>query len=100
MPKLQPTVTAVPKVALTHKAIEELVAKATAGKIEDAAVTLFDAIMQFAHGGGASDVHLEPWRKGQSARSGRRHSSRRVFFRGRGAYSTYSPLENFDSNAH
>lgn len=63
MPKPQKTVATV-----THKEIEELVAKATAGKIEDAAVTLFDAILQFAHGGGASDIHLEPWEEGGKVR--------------------------------
>ncbi|MEK7665268.1 MAG: GspE/PulE family protein [Patescibacteria group bacterium] len=56
------------KVAPIKKAIEELVAKATAGEIGDAAVTLFDAIMQFAYAGRASDVHLEPWENGGKVR--------------------------------
>src|SRR3989338_2122477 len=64
----KPAVVDVPKVAQTKKSIEELVAKATAGKIEDAAVTLFDAILQHAYAGRASDIHLEPWEEGGKVR--------------------------------
>lgn len=43
--------------------VEDLIAKAQAGKSTDGVIKLFETLMIFAHSARASDVHMEPWKE-------------------------------------